>query len=92
MKRFFSVFAVLLVVVFAAVTVLAADPAAQGKAQTTCPVLAGKIDKSLYTDYEGKRVYFCCASCKDDFMKDPGGYIKKMEDQGVVLEKTPGAK
>ena len=92
MKRLISVMAVLLVLAFAGVTVFAADPTSGGKAQVTCPILAGKIDKSLYADHEGRRVYFCCASCKDDFDKDPAGYIKKMEDQGIVLERTPAAK
>jgi YHS domain-containing protein len=92
MKRLISVIAVLLVLVFAGATVFAADQASGGKAQATCPILAGQIDKSLYADYEGKRVYFCCAGCKDDFNKDPAGYIKKMEEQGIVLEKTPAAK
>jgi YHS domain-containing protein len=57
--------------------------------QTTCPVLGNKIDKSLYADYKGKRVYFCCAGCVDEFKKDPEKYIKKLEDAGVTLEKTP---
>jgi YHS domain-containing protein len=92
MNRLISVIAVLLVLVFAGATVFAADQASVGKAQATCPILAGTIDKSLYADYEGKRVFFCCAGCKDDFNKDPAGYIKKMEDQGIVLEKTPAAK
>jgi YHS domain-containing protein len=93
MKRYSSVISMLLVAVFAVATLaVAAEPAAKGQPQTMCPVLAGKIDKKVYEDYQGKRVYFCCASCKEDFLKDPTGYIKKMEDQGVVLDKTPGAK
>jgi len=57
--------------------------------QTTCPVLGGKINKDLYADYQGKRVYFCCAACADEFKKDPAKYVKKLEDAGVTLEKTP---
>jgi YHS domain-containing protein len=57
--------------------------------QTTCPVMGGKINKSLYADYEGKRVYFCCAGCPEQFKKDPAKYVKKLEDQGVTLEKAP---
>ena len=57
--------------------------------QTTCPVLGGKINKDLYADYQGKRVYFCCAGCADEFKKDPAKYVKKLEDAGVTLEKTP---
>ncbi|HPD15243.1 MAG TPA: hypothetical protein PLE19_09845 [Planctomycetota bacterium] len=64
----------------------AAPPA---NAQTTCPVMGGKIDKRFFADYEGKRVYFCCDDCPETFKKDPAAYIKKLEDAGVVLDKTP---
>jgi len=62
------------------------------QAQTTCPVMGGKINKDVYSDYEGKRVYFCCTSCIPEFKKDPAKYVKKLEDQGVVLEKVSGEK
>ena len=63
--------------------------AAKGKAQTTCPVMGGKIDKSIFVDHEGKRVYFCCDGCPETFKKDPAKYIKKLEDEGVTLDKPP---
>ena len=59
------------------------------KAQTTCPVMGNTIDKSLYADHEGKRVYFCCGMCIGEFKKDPGKYIRKLEDEGVTVEKAP---
>jgi YHS domain-containing protein len=59
------------------------------KAQTKCPVMGWDIDKSRFVDYKGNRVYFCCASCPEEFKKDPEKYIKKLKDSGVVLEKTP---
>ena len=59
------------------------------KNQTTCPVMGGEIDKKFYSDYEGKRVYFCCASCLEEFNKTPEKYVKKLEDEGVKLEKVP---
>jgi YHS domain-containing protein len=71
--------------------VLAAEQSAAGKPQTICPVLAFPINKSLFVDYQGKRIYFCCDGCQKEFNKDPAGHVKKMEDQGIVLEKTPGA-
>jgi YHS domain-containing protein len=73
-------------------SVFAAEPSAAAKPQSLCPVLAFPINKSLFVDYQGKRVYFCCDGCQKEFNQDPAGQIKKMEDQGVVLEKTPGAK
>ena len=66
---------------------------ATAKAQTTCPVMKGNpIDKTLYVDAEGKRIYVCCAGCIDAVKKNPSKYIKKLEAQGVVLEATPAAK
>ena len=59
---------------------------AADKPQTNCPVMGGKINKDIYSDYEGKRVYFCCESCISPFKKDPAKYIKQLEDEGVTLE------
>jgi YHS domain-containing protein len=72
-----------------AAPVLASQEAAKGERQTLCPVMGGKIDKSVYADYQGKRVYFCCESCKEQFAQDPEKYIEKMEAEGVTLEKSP---
>ncbi len=59
------------------------------ESQSKCPVLSGKIDPKFYTDYQGKRIYFCCSGCIDEFKKDPEKYLKKMEEQGVTPAKTP---
>lgn len=64
---------------------------AKAKAQDTCPVMAGKVDKKFFADYEGKRVYFCCAGCIATFQKDPAKYVKEMESKGITLDKTPAA-
>jgi YHS domain-containing protein len=69
-----------------------AEPAAATNFQTTCPIREGrKIDRSIFVDYQGKRVYFCCHGCPAEFNKDPARYIKAMEDKGIVLDKTPDA-
>ena len=59
------------------------------KDQTTCPVMGGLINKSIYADYQGSRVYFCCPPCLREFKKDPDKYVKKMKEQGVTLAKSP---
>jgi len=61
----------------------------KGKPQTTCPVLGGEIDKSLYVDFQGKRIYVCCEECIGVVKKDPERHIRKLEAKGIVLEKTP---
>ena len=69
-----------------------AKAGAEVKAQTTCPVMGNEISKSLYADVKGKRVYVCCAGCIGAIKADPDKYIKKLEDDGVTLEKTPETK
>ena len=50
--------------------------------QNTCPVMAGPINKELYTEYKGKKVYFCCPGCKETFEKEPEKYISKLPQFG----------
>ena len=60
--------------------------------QETCPVMAGgKIDKSLYVDHNGKRVYFCCGGCIDTFRKDPERYLRVLSDRGEAPVDIPAS-
>ena len=60
------------------------------KAQTTCPVMKGNlINKELYADVEGKRVYACCGDCVVKIKENPKKYITTLEESGVVLEDAP---
>jgi len=47
--------------------------------QTRCPVMDGnKIDKNVFVEYKGKKVYFCCADCKAKFEAEPEKYLPKL--------------
>jgi len=46
--------------------------------QTVCPVMGGKINKSIFTTYKGKKVYFCCSGCESPFLKNPEKYLSKL--------------
>jgi YHS domain-containing protein len=47
--------------------------------QTTCPVMEGNpIDKTLFVEYKGKKVYFCCKECEGKFLADPEKYVAKL--------------
>lgn len=63
-----------------------------GKTQVACPVQHGKINKDLYVDYKGQRIYFCCPECIPIFKKNPEAYLKRMEQEGVTPEKAPAGK
>lgn len=88
---------VLTLIAFAAGSLWATDaraaaevkPAPQATTQAKCPVLGGDINKQVYADYKGKRIYFCCSGCDTEFWKDPEKYMKKLEEQGVTLETAP---
>lgn len=57
--------------------------------QQKCPILGRKIDKQVFTDYQGYRVYFCCVGCISKFEEDADKHIAKMKAAGIELEKTP---
>ena len=55
-----------------------AQPVAQVAEQTTCPVMGGAIDKNVFIEHQGKKVYFCCNGCPDTFKANPEKYISKL--------------
>ncbi|QGY42080.1 YHS domain-containing protein [Pseudodesulfovibrio cashew] len=64
---------------------------AQSTEQKLCPVMGFDITRELFTDYKGKRIYFCCPDCPPKFKKSPEKYMKKLLDNGVVPEDAPQA-
>jgi YHS domain-containing protein len=57
----------------------AAETVSNAIEQKTCPVMAGNpINKALFVEYEGKKVYFCCKGCEDKFLADPAQYVAKL--------------
>lgn len=59
---------------------------AKKTAQSVCPVSGEEIDKKIYMDYEGKRIYFCCPKCADKFKSDAKAIIEQMKKDGIELE------
>ncbi len=76
----------LLIILLTATAMLAF---AEGKQQTTCPIMGGKINKAQYADVEGYRIYVCCKPCIAKVKADPKKIIEKMKTAGVELEKVP---
>ncbi|MCH7556718.1 MAG: YHS domain-containing protein [Planctomycetes bacterium] len=47
--------------------------------QTACPIMeSNAINKALFAEYKGKKVYFCCPECVEKFDKEPEKYIAKL--------------
>jgi YHS domain-containing protein len=61
-----------------------ADMESQGiildAAQVKCPVMGGKVNREIYVDYGGRRIYFCCKPCVDKFKQDPAKYSRKVDE------------
>ena len=62
----------------AAVAEEAAEEVVAVAEQTTCPVMGGAVNKAIFIEHQGKKVYFCCAPCKDKFNEAPEQYIAKL--------------
>ena len=48
----------------------------------TCVVTGKKLNsmgEPYAYEFEGKKVYFCCEGCKEDFNADPKKYLAKIE-------------
>ena len=54
------------------------------KPQELCPVMGHKIDRKVYTDYQGRRIYFCCTDCVKKFKANPAAYQTKTAAQSEV--------
>jgi Cu+-exporting ATPase len=50
-------------------------------AQKLCPVTGELINRNIFVDYDGRRIYFCCDMCPAQFKKDPEKFLKKLDEQ-----------
>lgn len=56
-----------------------------------CPVSGQNIDEKTKVtyNYKGKTYNFCCASCVEEFKKDPAKYINKIDQQLKNKQEQP---
>jgi YHS domain-containing protein len=54
--------------------------------QKVCPVREEPIDKSVSIDFQGQRIYFCCAGCDTDFLEAPEKYYSEMKGRGEITD------
>jgi YHS domain-containing protein len=57
----------------------AAEAGQSQPAQKNCPVMGYPVNTEYHVEHEGKKVYFCCSVCNDEFKKDPAKYLKKLD-------------
>lgn len=57
---------------------------------TFCPVMPDmKVNPEIYSDYKGKRVWFCCTTCRSTFDRNPEKYLVLLPQFGGSIENAP---
>ncbi|UCC32818.1 MAG: YHS domain-containing protein [Phycisphaerales bacterium] len=59
------------------------------KVQVTCPVTGKPVDKKVFTEHNGEKVYFCCENCIGKFQKEPGKYKRALASSYTFQTKCP---
>jgi YHS domain-containing protein len=60
----------------------------QGKPQSV-DVISGKpVNRSVFGDYNGQRVYFCCPESKKTFDANTQAYLEAIRKQGIILDRA----
>lgn len=72
--------------------VAASGQPAGSRPQTLCPVMGAPINREIFVDYQGQRIYFCCAACIDLFKRHPEKYLQELKKGGVTPERAPTGK
>lgn len=57
--------------------------------QTLCPIMNLPIDRKLYHDFEGQRIYVCCPGCLDEVRARAGEIVAEQAGRGIEFEKVP---
>jgi YHS domain-containing protein len=79
--------------VFAAIPQTESPPpaATAPSGKPICPVMLNEVEDSssaTYSDYRGKRYYFCCPACKPKFDRSPRRYVRTLEAKQHKLSKA----
>ncbi|MFU8781471.1 MAG: hypothetical protein ACNA71_10690, partial [Kiritimatiellia bacterium] len=57
--------------------------------QTHCPIMDLPINRELYHDHNGQRIYVCCAGCLDEVKERANEIISEQRKAGIVFEVIP---
>jgi uncharacterized membrane protein/YHS domain-containing protein len=69
---------------------LAARAADEEITNTTCPVMEGEeVDPEIFVDYKGKRVYFCCDDCVEQFNDTPEKFLAMLPQFADAASPAP---
>jgi len=85
----FLLLAVMASFVYAADRNAAADSEQMQTMNVFCPVMPDmKTVPGIFTDHQGKRVYFCCVNCRAAFGRTPEKYLGRLPQFGGTPTQT----
>lgn len=47
---------------------------------------SNKVKRDISVEHEGRKVYFCCKGCVDEFQKDPKAFAGQVKAQWKVID------
>ncbi len=53
--------------------------------EVRCPVSGEKIDRKVFVETKGMKVYFCCTKCIEKYKADPAKYVTQVKSQQIAL-------
>ena len=59
------------------------------KAQVTCPVMGGGVDKKFSTTVQGRKILFCCKGCVGKYEKNPAQYAAALASSHTYQTRCP---
>jgi len=59
------------------------------KVQVTCPISDEPINKEVYSEKGGEKVYFCCPRCKGKYEENPDKYATQVANSMTIQTKCP---
>ncbi len=59
------------------------------RVQVACPLTGKPINREVFVESGGKKVYFCCADCKSKYEAAPQKYAKRLEAAYTYQTRCP---
>ena len=59
------------------------------RVQVNCPLSGRPIDKEIFVEVAGEKVYTCCNNCKSRYAANPGKYAAKLAASYTYQTKCP---
>lgn len=79
------------IALFIAIILCLLCQSARAASQTACPVTGKSIDRTIFMDYQGKRIYFSGEESRQMFARDSQHYMELLAQQEVALEQAPSS-